>query len=157
MELKIDVSAFSKPWLMARYQDKLLLTPNDLVTEKLYWMAQCEKLSMSVSDRRPHMKYTQSMSLELEAFHGSRWNKFSVKNDLKLFNYTETRLWMIFVETLIRQDLYGRMAREGITKGYHDFIETYQYEDEVDYEREVRTYNNHRRSGELLKWQQFKI
>lgn len=153
LELTIQVSELAQPWLLRHYPDALRLVPEDAITEKLYWMAQTEKLAMSVSERRPHVRYKHTMRLEVEEFHGSRWNKFAAGHkELQLFNYAETRLWLMFVETSIRQELYKRMYAQGITIGYESFVMEYCYGDELDYEREVRTYSNHRRSGELNKW-----
>lgn len=153
LELTIQVSELAQPWLLRHYPDALRLVPEDAITEKLYWMAQTEKLSLSLSDKRPHVRYTHSLPLEIGEFHGSRWNKFAAeRKELQLFNYVETRLWLMYVETRIRQDLHEHMSRLGITPGFEAFATRYGYGDVLDYEREVRTYSNHRRSGELNKW-----
>lgn len=150
--LVIQCSELAAPWIRAKCNDKpLQIEWSGLLTSYLYWTAQCPR----VVDTTIEVDW-QRIPIEIPHFHHRRFNFFAPNHPQEIFSFLETRPWVKYIETLLRQELYQYMQEVGQVDGFRVFVEKYGYEEsDLDMEREIRTFHNHRSAGMVAMYSSF--
>lgn len=152
--LVIQVTDLAAPWLRAKCQPgkPLPIEWSDLLTQYLYWTAQCPRVTDAVIEPK-----WQKLPIEIAHFHHRRFNFFNPAQPQEIFSILETRPWVKYVETLLRQELFQYMHEVGQIDGFELFSNKYGYQPdkELDMEREIRTFHNHRSAGMVAMFSSF--
>jgi hypothetical protein len=152
IEIVIEVSDLAAPWLMTRMKNQpLQIEWSNILTSYLYWTAQCPR----VKDTSVNPRWKE-LPIAISEFHHRRFNFFTPHKPQPIYSLLETRPWVKYVETLVRQELYQYMLEVGQNDGYEMFRRKYSYtSDCLDMEREIRTFHNHRSQGTVQRFSAF--